>query len=174
MKKVLIVIGFRDFQDREYLVPKKIIEESEIQTETISNKKGIAIGVFGKTININKTISEVNLKEYQAIIFIGGGGCLPNLDNKESYSLLQKANKERKIIGGICIAPVILARSGILKNKQATVWNSPMDQFPVRTLKKNKAICKAKSVVKDDNIITARGPEVADLFGKKIVKLLTK
>jgi protease I len=173
-KKNLIIIAFKDFQDQEYLLPKKIIEDSGFKTETISNKKGIAIGVFGETVEINKTIEEIDIKNYRSIIFVGGGGCLPYLDNEKSYKLIQEAEKNKKIIGAICISPVILAKAGILKNKRATVWNSPMDQFPVKTIEREGAYYKANSVVVDNNIITARGPEVADLFGEKIVELLTK
>ncbi len=172
MKKVLFVIAFRDFQDQEYLVPEDIIEDSGIKTETVSNKKGLAVGVFGETIKINKTISDIEVDNYEAVVFIGGGGCLPHLDNEKSYKIIKDFHKKNKIIAGICIASVILAKAGILKGKRATVWNSPMDQHPVRTLEKNGAIYKASSVIRDGNIVTARGPEVANEFGKEMVKAL--
>jgi len=172
--KVLIVIAFRDFQDMEYLVPKKILEKAGIETKTISSKKGVAVGVFGETVLIDGTISEVKIDDYNSLVFVGGGGCLPYLDNQDSYNLIKEAFDKDKLLAAICISPVILAKAGVLENKKATVWNSPIDQFPVKLLTENKAIYQEDSVVVDGKIITARGPEVADLFGETIVRLLTK
>ena len=172
--KALIVIAFRDFQDMEYLIPKKILEEAGIETKTISAKKGMAIGVFGETVLIEEVIADIKIESYDALIFVGGGGCLPYLDNQDSYNLIREAFNKDKLLAAICISPVILAKSGVLENKKATVWNSPIDQFPVKVLREGGAIYQEDSVVVDGKIITARGPEVAALFGETIVRLLTK
>ena len=172
--KSLIIIAFRNFQDMEYLVPKKILENAGIETETVSSKKGVAIGVFGETVLIDKTVSEVQVDDYDSLIFIGGGGCLSYLDNQDSYTIIKEAVVKNKLLAAICISPIILAKAGVLDGKKATVWNSPIDQFPVRELKKCKAIYQEGPVVIDDYVITARGPEVADLFGQEIIRLLTK
>ena len=172
--KTLIVIAFRDFQDMEYLIPKKILEEAGIETKTISNKKGTAVGVFGETILIDETISEVKIDDYDSLVFVGGGGCLPYLDNQDSYKIIQEAAAKNKLLAAICISPVIFAKAGVLENKKATVWNSPIDQFPVKALREGGAIYQEDSVVADGKIVTARGPEAANLFGETIVRLLTK
>ena len=172
--KALIVIAFRDFQDMEYLIPKKILEEAGIETKTISNKKGMAVGVFGETVLIEKDTTDVKIDDYNALIFIGGGGCLPYLDNQDSYKLIREAFNKDKLLAAICISPVILAKAGVLENKKATVWNSSMDQFPVNSLREGGAIYQKDSVVVDGKIITAIGPEVAALFGETIIRLLTK
>jgi len=172
--KSLIIIAFRDFQDMEYLIPKKILEKAGIETKTISSKKGVAVGVFGETVLIDETISEVKIDDYDSLIFVGGGGCLPYLDNQDSYNIIKDAVVKNKLLAAICISPVILAKAGVLKDRKVTVWNSPIDQFAVRKLKENKAIYQKDPVVVDNKIITARGPEVAGLFGEAIVESLTK
>ena len=172
--KALIVIAFRDFQDMEYLIPKQMLEKSGIETKTISNKKGMAIGVFGETVLINETISEIQIDDYDALIFVGGGGCLTDLDNQDSYRIIKEAVVKDKLLAAICISPVILAKAGVLENKKATVWSSPMDQFPIKKLEENKAIYQKDPIVVDGKIITAQGPEVANLFGEAIIGLLTK
>ena len=170
--KALIVIAFRDFQDMEYLIPKKILEKAGIETKTISSKKGMAIGVFGGTVLIDEIISEVKIDDYDSLIFVGGGGCLPYLDNQDSYNLIREAFDKDKLLAAICISPVILAKAGVLEGKKATVWNSPIDQFPVKALMEGGATYQEDFVVVDGKIITARGPEVAVLFGETIVELL--
>ncbi len=172
--KILIIIAFRDFQDIEYLVLKKELEREGIKTETVSNKKGIAVGVFGETVEIKKTISEIDVSDYHGIVFVGGGGCLPHLNNEISYQIARDASKKDLLLAAICIAPVILAESGVLKNKKATVWSSLMDRFPVRALKKNGVEYQKKNVVQDGRTITANGPKSAFLFAHKIIEVLTR
>lgn len=171
-KKIAIVISFRNFQDQEFFIPKNLLEKEGAQIRVVSNKLGQALGIEGGEIEVDSLREDINMEDFDALVFVGGGGCLPSLDNEISYKLIKEAQKEKKLIAAICISPLILAKAGILKNKKATVWNSPMDQFPVRKLKENGADFQSSSVVQDGNIITARGPEVAEPFGEKIIKLL--
>ena len=46
-KKAVMIIAFRDFRDKEYFVPKEILEKAGIEVKTASNKKGTAIGADG-------------------------------------------------------------------------------------------------------------------------------
>ena len=176
--KVLFIVAFEGFQDFEYSIPLNILKEAGIEVDTVSNKKGVAIGGYTKSeIKINKTITEINLDDYSAIIFIGGGGALDNLDNQESYKLIQSAYQKDKIIAAICIAPIILSNAGILEKKMATVWKGKFLNIEPSTgeyLKKKGAIYKDQSVVIDGNIITANGPKSAEEFGKAILHSLQK
>ena len=172
--KALIVIAFRDFQDMEYAIPKKILEEAGIKTKTISNKQGMAIGVFGGTVKIDQTISEIDVSDYSSLIFIGGGGCLSNLDNDDSYRIIKEASSQNIILGSICIAPIILAKAGVLKNKKATAWKSPMNQTSIKIFKENGVTYQDEPVIIDKEVVTASGPLAANLFGKAILNLLTK
>lgn len=170
MKKILFVIAYNDFKDEEYFIPKEIFENNGFSVTTASNAKGIALGVSGGEVEINHLTSEVNINDFDALVFAGGPGCLSNLDNNISYNLINKA----KIVGAICMSPVILAKAGILKNKKATVWSSNMDKSPIKILSENGAIFEDEDVVVDGNIVTANGPSAAEEFGVEIVNLLTK
>lgn len=176
MKKALFVIAFENFQDSEYTIPLNILKNANIKTDTVSNKVGIAIGGYKQTqIKIKKTINQIDVNDYDAIVFIGGIGVLNNLDNKNSYRIIQTAFKLKKIIAAICIAPIILSNTGILKNKKATVWLGYSPDLKISTdqyLISNGALYQNKSVVIDDNIITANGPKAAQEFGKTILSLL--
>jgi len=105
------------------------------------------------------------------VIFIGGPGCLKNLDNEDSYKIAREAVSQDKVLGAICIAPTILAKAGVLSGKKATVWTNPMDKSAVKILKDNGAVFEQKSVVADGKIITGSGHEAAEEFGMKIVGL---
>jgi protease I len=172
LPKALFVIAFRNFRDPEYFLPKEILENSGIEVKTASNKKGIAIGAEGGEVEVDFLIEEVNPKDFDAIIFIGGPGCLEALDNEKSYNLIKQTVDFKKILGAICIAPVILAKSGVLEGKKATVWSSPFDRAPIKILKENGANFVDENVVQDGKIITANGPEAAKDFGRKILEML--
>jgi len=171
-KKAVMIIAFKDFRDAEYFVPKQVLEQSGVEVKTASNKKGLAIGADGGEVNIDLLVEEVDPKNFDAIIFVGGPGCLTNLDNEKSYQVIRKTVEENKILASICISPVILAKAGVLKEKKATVWSSPFDKSPINILKENGTIYQEDNVVTDGKIITANGPAAAKGFGTKIVELL--
>ena len=68
-----------------------------------------------------------------------------------------------KVVAAICIAPVILARAGLLKGKRATVFPDGIPE-----LEKAGAVYTAQSVERDGRIITGNGPEAAEAFGREI------
>jgi len=171
-KKAIFIVAFRDFRDEEYFKPKEILEKTGIEIKTASNKMGIAVGADGGETKIDLLVSEINPKNFDAIIFIGGPGCLKNLDNENSYKIIQDAINENKVLASICISPVILAKAGALKGKKATVWSSSFDKNPIKILKENKAVYLPNLLVVEGKIITANGPEAAEEFGKKIIELL--
>ena len=172
-KKTVFIIAFRDFKDEEYLIPKQVLENADIEVITVSDKPGTATGVGGNEANVDLTIENLNIDNFDGIIFIGGPGALTHLDNEKSYEIAQKAVEKGKILGAICISPVILAKSGVLQDKKATVWSNALDKSAIKTLEQNEALYQDEKVVIDGKIITANGPAAAQEFGNKLVKLLT-
>ena len=172
MKKVVFIIAFRNFKDEEYFQPKEILEQAGMEIKTASTEKGTAIGVEGGEVEIDFLVSEINPADYDAVVFVGGPGALKYLDNDICYEVAQKTMEAGKILAAICVAPVILAKAGVLKNKKTTVWSSPLDKNPVKILKENGAIYQDEPVVIDGKILTAHGPAAAQEFGKKLVNLL--
>jgi len=171
-KKVVMVIAFQDFRDEEYFVPKGILEKAGIEVKTASNKKGVAIGANGGEARVDFLVSEIKPTDFEAIVFVGGPGCLKNLDNQESYDLAKRTVVENKVLGAICISPVILAKAGFLSGKRATVWSDPLNKKPIEILKENGAIYENKDVVSDGKIITANGPSASQKFGQAIIESL--
>jgi len=170
-KKAVMIIAFRDFRDAEYFVPKEILERAGIEVKTASNKIGIAVGADGGDTNVDLLVSQIEVADFDAIIFVGGPGALDALDNEDSYRVAKEAVAQNKVLAAICISPVILAKAGVLKGKKATVWTD-FTKSQAKILERNGAIFEEKSVVVDGKIITANGPSAAEEFGEKVVKLL--
>jgi len=173
-KKVILVVAFRGFQDIEYSDTRAELEKMNIDVDVASSSLGEAVGKFGKKVNVDKLISEVNLDDYDALVFIGGPGAVEYIENNQAHQLARQAIEKNKVLGAICIAPDILAKAGVLKGKKATVWSSIVDRQPIKVLEDNGAIYLNQPVVKDGNIITANGPSAAKEFGKTIGEELNK
>ena len=172
-KKILMVVAFKDFRDEEYFVPKEILEKNGFTVETTSSQIGLAVGVEGGEVEITKTAKEIETKDYEGVIFIGGPGMTKELDNLNFQKLAQDFYQENKLVSAICIAPALLAKAKILENKRATIWSSPLDKSAIKILKENNAIYVDQPVVLDGKIITANGPLAAQEFGQAIVNFLS-
>lgn len=171
-KKVAMIIAFKDFRDEEYFVPKEILEGAGAEIKNVSTQTGEAMGAEGGEVKINLLIQELNISDFDAIVFIGGPGALKYLDNENSYKVAKETISQNKVLAAICISSTILAKAGVLEGKKATVWSSSMDKSPIKILEENNAIYQADDVVADGKIITASGPAAAKKFGESIVDLL--
>jgi len=171
MKKIAMLIAFHGFRDEEYFEPKAILEAAGHKITTASTQKGIAVGKLGTKANTDCLISDIKTEDYDAVTLVGGPGAMPELDNSETHDILIKASKERKLIGAICISPMILAHAGLLKGKKATVWTDS-EKSNIPDFKACGAKYTEKNVETDCNIITANGPAAAKAYAEALVKAL--
>lgn len=168
MKKVALVIAERQFRDEEYQIPHDLLQEAGFDVLTVSTSKNTAIGKLGLKVTPDTLITELNPAELDALVFIGGGGSQQYFDDPLSHSLAQKIVELGKVLGAICIAPVILANAKVLVGKNATV-------FPdgASVLRQNGANYTGSQVEVDGQILTGNGPEAAEAFGQALIKLLS-
>jgi protease I len=167
MKNVLMIIAEDKFRDEEYFQPKKAMEIKGIKVRTGSASLNTATGVLGGRVTPDLLIADADMKDYDALVLVGGGGAEQYYDDPAARKLVQQAASRQKVIAAICVAPVILARAGVLKGKKATVWYSD-------GLEITRAGGKytAASVEKDGNIITADGPNSVQGFTDELLKTL--
>ena len=174
MSKIAIIIAFRNFRDEEYFISKEIFLEAGFEVKTISSEKGIAVGGSGGDAEIDICFEDFDVSQFDAIVFVGGPGAYKYIEDEQVWHIAQETVKQNKVLAAICIAPVILAKAGVLQGKKATVWSSVMDKKPVRILEENGAKYLDKPVVQDNKIITAHGPAAAQQFAEKIIQELQK
>lgn len=169
---VLFIIAPVDFKDEEYFVPKEVLEKNGIEVVTVSTvRKAKSVG--GKTVDVDMLLNDATNK-YDGIILIGGGGAVVYFEDPKVHTLSKEFLDNDKIVAAICIAPVTLAKAGILNGEKATVWSSIVDKRPIKLIEENKAIYIDGDVVADGKIITANGPAAAEKFGIKILEVLGK
>jgi len=120
---VALIIAYKGFQPIEYQNTRKALEEAGITVHTVSTQLGEAEATDGSKVAVDLKLDRLIPGEYQGIAFIGGSGALEYLDNEISYAVIKKTINAAIPLGAICIAPRILAKAGILKDKKATGWD---------------------------------------------------
>ncbi|MGB9743547.1 MAG: DJ-1/PfpI family protein [Minisyncoccales bacterium] len=171
-KKIAFIIAWRDFRDEEYFVPKEILEKAGAEIKTVSTQLGEAKGADGGTVNVDLLLNDLNVADFDAFVFVGGPGALNYLDNQTSYEIIKEIVRNNKVLAAICIAPSIIAKSGALTGKKATVWSSALIKEPIKVLEQNGLLYQNEAVVVDGKLITANGPAAAKSFAEAIKEVL--
>lgn len=169
IKTVVFVIVNENFRDEELLIPREILEEKGHKCIIASDEYKEAIGMFKTKIMPDIEIKEIITQELDALVIIGGSGSLKLSENKDLLEKIKEAKSEDKLLCAICLGPTSLARAGVLKNKNATVFKS---EIGLKILKENNVNYVDEEVVQDGKIITGNGPTSAQNFGKIIAKNL--
>lgn len=173
-KKAALVVASENFRDEEYFVPKEVLKTSGMKVITVSDSKEKAKGADGGEVEVDLTLQQFQVDDFDIIAFVGGPGALDHLDNEVSYKIIKETLDRQKVLGAICIAPVILAKAEALEGKEVTVWSSSMNKDSIDTIEEKGAHYHDRSVVIDGNIVTADGPDSARKFGKALLHALTK
>jgi len=167
-KKVLMIVAAEGFQDDEFSQPYNLFSKLGATVKIACSRKGKAAqGKFGRQVTPDFALTECKADDYDAIVFIGGPGASEYFDSAAAHALAREASAKGKVLGAICIAPVILAHAGLLKDKKATVFPSGEDLLVNQGAKLIK-----QNVVVDGRIVTAVGPQAARQFAEAIIQLL--
>ncbi|MBW3004369.1 DJ-1/PfpI family protein [Candidatus Woesearchaeota archaeon] len=169
MSKVLFVIAHEGFRDEECFEPKEVLKDHEVIIASTDTSP--ATGSLGGTITPDITIDEAlnRIDEFDAVVFVGGPGANVYFENPTAHKIAQSA---KNILAAICIAPITLAKAGVLEGKKATVWDDGQ-KTQAKMLEDAGAAYVAEDVVVDGNLITANGPKAAKKFGEAILAKLS-
>lgn len=173
-KVAALIIAEKTFRDEEYQIPKEMLAQAGVKVLTVSTTLNKAIGKLGMEAQPDLLISALDKQDLDALIFIGGGGSSQYFKDSTAHNLARKYFTQGKIVGAICIAPVILAEAGVLKGLKATVFPDGKS-----VLIEKGAVYTGNVVEIDESaptgaiVITGAGPEAAEEFGRQLVKLIT-
>lgn len=162
-----MIIASQNFRNEELFKPKEILEKAGAKAVVVSTTREEVRGMLGAQVKPDLLLSELEVKDYAAIVFVGGVGAAQYWDDPLAHTIAREALEKGKVLAAICIAPVTLARDGVLSGKRATVFPSEVEK-----LKERGAIYTGAKVERDEKIITASGPEAAEDFGKALLQAL--
>lgn len=155
------------FEELEAIAPIDMLKRAGVQVTTVGvNGKNIT-GSHGITVEADITEKEFDASaDLEGIMLPGGMPGTLNLEKSETVqNAIDFAALNGKLICAICAAPSVLGHKGLLKGKRATA-------FPGFEKDLEGATANGDFVVRDGNIITAKGAGVATEFGLEIVSYL--
>lgn len=168
--KLLLAIAPERFRDEELEIPRRTFEEAGIGTDLASAAAGTCTGMLGGTAEATMAFEDADPDDYAGIVVVGGSGSEEHLWGSERLrDLVLSFFEQGKVVAAICLAPVVLARAGILAGRHATVYRSPA---AVAEMKKAGANLLEIPVVADMQVVTANGPAAAAQFADTIITKL--
>ena len=154
------------FEEVEALCPLDILRRAGLEVTTVGvGGKDVIQGAHG--IIVHADIPDIMYRDSSPDMLILPGG-MPgskNLDESRIVdSALRAASRKNAYLAAICAAPMVLGKRGLLDGKNAVCFPG-FEEFL-----KGAKVDDEKTVVRDGNIITAKGMGAAFDFGLELVK----
>ena len=165
MKKVLLLLanGFETFEASVFIdVIGWNLVEGDYSTElfTCGLKKEI-ISSFNQRFIVDYLVDDIDINLFDAFaipgVFEVYGFYNDAYDNK-FLDLIRGFKAKNRIIASICVGALPLGKSGILKDKKGTTYNSAIRR---ETLQRFGVHVINQAIVMDDHIITSWNPSTA-------------
>ena len=159
------------FEEVEALFPLDLLRRADLAVKTVAiGGDRTVIGSHGIPVTANITelewYSDPDAAKPDAVILPGGMPGTTHLAHDRTVEkALAAAHANGAWIAAICAAPMILGQQGYLRGRRATC-------FPGFEKYLDGATEIGGSVIRDGNIITARGVGVALEFGLELVSVL--
>jgi len=163
VKSVLFVVPPQGFQDEEFSGTRRALELAGVQVTVASSRPGLLTGMLGGTVPAELLLNQVNVDNFQGVVFIGGSGALDYFNNPIAQNLARQAVARQKVLAASGTAPGILANAGVLKGIRATAFLSEQER-----LARAGALYTGNPVEKDGLIVTSTGPYPVVLFARAI------
>ena len=168
-KKVAILAADM-FERVELEQPRKALEDAGAETEIVSIHDGEIQGFDhfepASTIKVDKTVEEVSVDDFDALLIPGGVGNPDQLRGDENaVGFVRDFGMSKKPMAVICHGPWMLVESGIVRGRTVTSW--PTLQTDIRNAG-GKWV--DKEVVVDEGIVTSRKPDDIPAFNKKMIE----
>lgn len=164
MKKVAVM--FADgTEEIESITVVDVLRRAGVEALCVGLENLEIKGAHGVKIAMDLTLANVNPSQFDAIVLPGGlPGSQYFADSTSLGQMLRKFDAENKLIAAICAAPMALERAGVLK-ENFTCY----DGFEGNVRADHRGYCAKEITVKDQNVLTGRGPAYAMLFALELV-----
>ena len=163
MAKVAVILA-DGFEEIEALTVVDVLRRANIVCHMIGFEARVT-GSHDIQVQADR-VFDGDLSEYDMIVLPGGmPGSAHLRDNEQLIAELQKCEQVGKKVAAICAAPIVLNRSGLLKDKEFTCYDGVQEQIADGHYRK-------ETVVVDGHLTTSRGPATALAFAYNLVEQL--
>jgi len=177
MKKILLLLadGFEIFEASVFIdvIGWNLVEgDGSTQLFTCGLKKEIKSS-FDQRFLVDYLIEDIEIDSFDALAIPGGFevyGFYKDAYDDKFLEIIRGFKARNKTIASICVGALPLGKSGILKDKRGTTYNSPLRRealqgFGVQVVN--------QPVVMDDNVITSWNPSTAVEVALLLLERLT-
>ncbi len=168
-KSILFILPSLQFNDTEFSVVKKTLEDNGIKIFIASDSNTLCISNTGRKVKADINFFNIHENNFAGIVFIGGNGARAYWDNVLLQNAAVKFKAAGKIVAAICSAPLILAKAGILNEIPAACYFEDKNEL----IRLGIEYVEAPVVVKS-NIITANEPSSSLNFAQVICDLVLR
>lgn len=166
MKKIAVHLA-TGFEEIEAITIIDVLRRANLEVTTVSMTESTEVtGGHQIPVIADVLFSEVDYSTIDALVLPGGMPGAKNLDKHQGLQkqILQFAN-DKKMLGAICAAPLVLGHLGVLKDKKAVCYPGFESELH------GAEILKTPTTM-SDNIVTGRGVGTALKFALKLVEEL--
>ena len=128
---------------------------------------------FDQQFTVDYIVNEVDVNYFDALVVPGGFknyNYYEDAYSEEFLNIIRGFYSQNKTIASVCVGALPIAKSGILKNKNATTYNQAEYR---QSLKNNAVVVSNEEIVIDDNLITSNGPSTATKVAFILLERLT-
>ena len=112
------------------------------------------------------TLDAVLDQDFDMVVLPGGLGGAQRLEADQRIAvLLRRMTEQGRFVAAICAAPRVLAKAGLLQDREVTAYPGILDGQPEIRL-------SSAAVVRDGTFITSRGPGTALDFALSLIEIL--
>ena len=167
MAKALVFLA-SGFEEIETVTVVDVLRRAGVDVTVAGLAPNVVEGAHGVKIVPDKSIDDLKVEDFDAIIVPGGNPGYKNLRKEPRViAMIKKAFDSNKLVAAICAAPAVLSDAGVLEGKACTIYPGMEEELEAGGGKPKQDI-----VVVDGNIITSRGPATALPFALKLAEKL--
>jgi protease I len=158
----------------ELTEPWKAVEQAGGKPELVSIEPGEIQGFdhYDKadTFSVDRTVADVNVDDYDALVLPGGVGNPDTMRADENaVAFVRDFFESGKPIAAICHAPWMLVEADVARGRRLTSFGSI--KTDVRNAGGNWV---DEEVVVDGNLVTSRSPDDLPAFNRELLELFAK
>jgi protease I len=170
-RTVLVYLPQQLFNEQEFEPALRRLSLAGVDTRLVASDSGVAVSMSQLVVRLDLALRDVNVADYAGIVLVGGSGAAVYWDDSLLQARCREFASSGKVVAAIGIAPVTLARAGVLKGRKATVFR---DATTVEWLRQAGARYSFNGVVADRDVITAASSEQARAFGQAVASAVLK
>lgn len=165
MKKILVPLA-DGFEEIETVTVIDVLRRAGLEVVVAGIKAGELLGSRRVKLVPDTTLEAVQGQDFDMVVVPGGQPGVDNLRrDPRVLEILKKMNVQKKWIGAICAAPLVLQDAGLAKGRKLTSHPSVAASLAGTHYSEDR-------VVVEDALVTSRGPGTAIEFALKLVEIL--